>query len=94
MNWFLLALQAIPVLLELVQVAEGLFGGPGQGPAKKETVMHGISGALGVAEAAGAKISPEEKTAITEGLAGVVDGTVALFNRHGWPRGTEGPDTR
>lgn len=94
MNIFLLVLQAIPVVLELIKTAEGLFGGKGQGEVKKETVMHGISGALDVAERAGARISPQERVAITEGLSQTVDGTVALFNRAGWPGGTQGPDTR
>ena len=94
MNIFLLVLQAIPVVLELIKTAESLFSGKGQGAVKKETVMHGISSALDVAVKAGVKISPEEKTAISSGLAEAVDGTVALFNRAGWPAVTVGPDTK
>jgi len=94
MSIFLLVLQAIPVVLELIKTAEGLFGGKGQGTVKKETVMHGISSALDIAVKVGAPISTEERTAITEGLGDVVDGTVAVFNRHGWPAGSQGPDTR
>lgn len=94
MSIFLLVLQALPVVLELIHTAESLFGGKGQGTVKKETVMHGISSALDVAVKAGAPITLEERTAITDGLSQTVDGTVALFNRAGWPGATQSPDTR
>lgn len=85
MPYFLLALQAIPVLLQLVQTFEGMFPGKGQGTVKKEGVMQGVNGALALAVQAGAKITPEEQTAISTGLGNAVDATVGFFNSYGWP---------
>jgi hypothetical protein len=92
MQYFLLALQAIPVLLQLVLSFESMFPGKGQGTVKKEGVMQGVNGALALAVQAGAKITPEEQAAISTGLGKAVDSTVTFFNSNGWPKATEGPD--
>lgn len=94
MGTFLLVLQAVPVLLQLITAAEDLFKGSGQGANKKTVVMAGVSSALDVAVKAGAPITPEQSTIIQSTLGNTVDGIVAVLNRAGWPKATEGPDTR
>jgi hypothetical protein len=91
MSTFLVVLQAIPVLLQLITAAETLFSGSAQGASKKEVVMSGVVSAIDAAVKAGAPITQEQGAIIKTTLGQTVDGVVAVLNRAGWPATGAGP---
>jgi hypothetical protein len=79
------ALQLIPLVLDLIVAAERLYDAKGSGAQKKEAVKLGVGSAVAAAEACGAKISPQSKEALIGVTDKAIDVFVDWFNRAGWP---------
>lgn len=82
MGNFLLALQALQLVLPLVAEVEQLFGHL-PGADKKATVVQLIPAAITSARQLGAKLTDEQASAVQTAATSVVDAVVAGFNAAG-----------
>lgn len=89
MNALALVLQILGALPTLIIGAEQAFSGkPGSGKYKKQLVMDTVNAALTIAPTAGAKISEEQKQAVSATSSALVDSVVANINAF---KGQEAP---
>jgi hypothetical protein len=84
MNWLQRLMACMPLVPGVVASVETMAGEAKSGADKKTLALQSLGLAENVAGQVDPAIAPELQS-VTELVGGLIDATVGLFNKHGWP---------